>query len=143
MSAGGLSRGADGDVWELRKQLATAQDETDKPAIIELSLRIVEADPQDSKAWETLARAELEAGEYDRCAATLNSWEKRAPARPPMIDDLRGDLAEARKDYCGAERYWRLHVAASPKAVDSLEKLAELCAGQERWRDAVEFRSQA
>ena len=61
--------------WELRKQLATAQDETDKPAIIELSLRIVEADPHDSKAWETLARTQLEAGEYDRCAATLNSWE--------------------------------------------------------------------
>jgi len=143
MSAGGLSRGADGDVWELRKQLATAQDETDKPAIIELSLRIVEADPQDSKAWETLARTELEAGEYDRCAATLNSWEKGALARPAVIDDLRGDLAEARKDYGSAERYWRLHVAATPKAVDSLEKLADLCASEERWREAVEFRSQA
>ena len=59
MSAGGLSRGADAGVWELRKQLAAAQDETDKPAIIELSLRIVEADPQDSKAWETLVRSEL------------------------------------------------------------------------------------
>ena len=143
MSAGGLSHGADADVRELRNQLAAAQDETDKPAIIELSLRIVEADPQDSKAWETLARTELEAGEYDRCAATLNSWEKSAPARPPVIDDLRGDLAEARKDYGAAERYWRLYVAATPKAVDSLEKLADLFASEERWREAVEFRSRA
>jgi tetratricopeptide (TPR) repeat protein len=143
ISAGGLSHGADAGVWELRRQLAAAQDETDKPAIIELSLRIVAADPQDSKAWEMLVRTELEAGEYDRCAATLNSWEKSVPARPPLIDDLRGDLAKARKDYRAAERYWRLHVAANRKAVDSLEKLADLCASEERWREAVEFCSQA
>jgi tetratricopeptide (TPR) repeat protein len=143
VSAGGLVHRAEADVWELRKQLATAQDATDKPAIIELSRRITEADPQDSKAWETLARTELEAAEYDRCAATLNAWEKRAPSPPPVIDDLRGDLAEARKDYSAAERYWRQRIAARPKPADTLEKLADLCAGEERWRDAVEFRTQA
>ncbi|MBV8173678.1 MAG: hypothetical protein JO151_03825, partial [Verrucomicrobia bacterium] len=124
MSAGGLVRRAEADVWELRKQLAAAQDATDKPAIIELSVRIVGADPQDSKAWETLARAELESGEYDRCAATLDAWEKTAPSRPTVIDDLRGDLAEARKDYGAAERYWRQRIAARPTAADTLEKLA-------------------
>ena len=50
VSAGGLVHRAEADVWELRKQLAAAQDATDKPAIIELSVRIVGADPQDSKA---------------------------------------------------------------------------------------------
>ena len=143
VSAGGLVHRAEADVWELRKQLAAAQDATDKPAIIELSVRIVGADPQDSKAWETLARAELESGEYDRCAATLDAWEKTAPSRPTVIDDLRGDLAEARKDYGAAERYWRQRIAARPTAADTLEKLADLCARQERWRDAVEFRTQA
>jgi hypothetical protein len=118
MSAGGLSDGAGADVQELRNQLAAAQEATDKPAIIELSLRIVEADPQDSKSWETFARAELEAADYDRCAATLNSWEKSEQLYPPMIDDLRGDLAAARKEYGAAERYWRRCIATRPKAVD-------------------------
>ena len=143
MSAGGLTDGAGADVQELRNQLAAAQEATDGPAIIELSLRIVEADPQDSKSWETLARAELEAAEYNRCAATLNSWEKSGQLYPPVIDDLRGDLAAARKEYGAAERYWRRCIATRPKAVDVLEKLADLCADQERWSDALEFRTQA
>ncbi len=42
-----------------------------------------------------------------------------------------------------AERYWRLYVAARPEAVNGLEKLADLCAAQKRWRDAVEFRTRA
>ena len=60
-----------------------------------------------------------------------------------MIDDLRGDMANARKDFGAAERYWRLYVAARPKAAQSLEKLADLCAGEERWHDAVEYWTQA
>jgi tetratricopeptide (TPR) repeat protein len=143
MSAGGLLQGAEADVSELRRELAAAQDATDKPAIIELSRRIVEADPQDFTAWETLARTELAVAEYDRCSAILNVWEKAAPLRSPVNDDLRGDLADARKDYGAAERYWRLYVTARPKAAESLEKLADLCAGQERWHDAVAYRTEA
>ena len=143
MSAGGMSHGAGADVQELRRQLAAAQDATDKPAIIELSSRIVEADSQDSKAWETLARTTLDAAEYDRCAATLDAWEKTGQVNPPVIDDVRGDLAAARKDYGAAERYWRRCITTRPNAADTLEKLADLCADQERWSDALQFRTRA
>ena len=89
----------------------------------------MEVDPRDSMAWEMLARTELAVADYDRCSATLSAWDKAAPSRPPVIDDLRGDMANARKDFGAAERYWRLYVAARPKAAQSLEKLADLCAG--------------
>ena len=46
---------ADADLPVLRKQLQAAEDASDKSAIVELSRRIVEADPNDSRTWETLA----------------------------------------------------------------------------------------
>jgi len=141
LSAGGLLRSAGTDVLGVHKQLAAAQEVTDKPAIIELSRRIVEADPQDSTMWETLARTQFEVAEYDRCTATLNAWANAVKPTPAVLDDLRGDVAEARKDHKAAERYWRSYIMADSQAIDGLEKLADLCAGEKRWRDAVEFRT--
>ena len=143
LSAGGLLQSAGTDVLGFHKQLAAAQEETDKPAIIELSRRIVEADPRDSTAWETLARTQFEVAEYDRCTATLNAWANAVKPTPAVLDDLRGDVAEARKDHKAAERYWRSYIMADSEASDGLEKLADLCAGEKRWRDAVEFRTRA
>jgi tetratricopeptide (TPR) repeat protein len=143
VSAGGMLHSAGTDVWGFHKQLAAAQEQTDKPAIIELSRRIVEADPQDSTTWETLARTQFEVAEYDRCAATLNAWEKAVKPPPAVLADLRGDVAEARKDHQAAERYWRLYIMARSDAVDGLEKLADLYASEKRWRDAAEFRTRA
>ena len=143
LSAGGLLQSAGTDVLGFHKQLAAAQKETDKPAIIELSRRIVEADPQDSTTWETLARTQFEVAEYERCTATLNAWANAVKPAPAVLDDLRGDVAEARKDHKAAERYWRSYIMADPEAIDGLEKLADLCAGEKRWRDAVEFRTRA
>ena len=131
------------DAWGFHKQLAAAQEETDKPAIIELSRRIVEADPQDSTTWETLARTQFEVAEYDRCTATLNAWENAVKPHPAVINDLRGDVAEARKDHKAAEQYWRSYFVARPDAVDGLEKLADLYASEKRRRNAVEFRTRA
>ena len=143
VSAGAMPYSAGADVWGLQKQLAVALKETDKPAIIELSRRIVEADPQDSATWETLARTQFEVADYDRCIATLNNWEKAVKPHPAVLNDLRGDVAEARKDHRAAEQYWRSYIAARPDAMDGLEKLADLCANEKRWRDALEFRTRA
>ena len=143
LGAGGLLQSAGTDVLGFQKQLAAAQEETDKPAIIELSRRIVEANPQDSTTWETLARTQFEVAEYKRCTATLNAWANAVKPTPAVLDDLRGDVAEAVKDHKAAERYWRSYIMADSEAIDGLEKLADLCAGEKRWRDAVEFRTRA
>jgi tetratricopeptide (TPR) repeat protein len=127
----------------LRKQLQTAEEASDSPAIVELSRRIVEADPNDSETWETLATKQLEIEDLDRCAATLDTWQARVRPRPKIIDDLRGDLALARKDSKSAERYWRLYVAADPEATDTLEKLAKLSESAERWQEAVDWRTRS
>ncbi len=134
---------ADQSLPILRKQLKAAEDASDKPAIIELSRRIVDADPGDSQTWETLATKQLEQDDKDRCAATLDAWQARVHPRPKVIDDLRGDLAMARKDSKLAERYWRSYVAAEPEATDTLEKLAKLSESEEYWQEAVDWRTRA
>ena len=79
----------------MRKQLAAAREQTDKPAIVELGRRILEAEPRDSETWELLARTQFELADYDRCTGTLNAWEKSVRPRPAVIDDLRGEVSQS------------------------------------------------
>jgi tetratricopeptide (TPR) repeat protein len=132
---------ADESLPVLRRQLEAAETANDNPAIVELSRRIVEADPKDSKTWEALARKQLELNDEDRCAATLDAWQARVHPKAKVIDDIRGDLASARKDYKLAEQYWRSYIIAAPEAADTLEKLAKLSESAGRWQEATEFRS--
>jgi len=134
---------AQADLPALRKQLQAAEDASDNPAIVELSRRIVDADPNDSGAWKTLATKQLELNDQDRCAATLDAWQARVHPPPEAIHDIRGDLAMARKDYKSAQQYWRLHIAADPEATDTLEKLAKLSESMEHWQEAVDWRTRA
>ncbi|MBV9104600.1 MAG: hypothetical protein JO313_01115 [Verrucomicrobia bacterium] len=131
------------DLPLLRQQLQSAEEASDNPAIVELSRRIVDADPNDSKTWQTLATKELESGDQDRCAATLEAWQARVHPRPKVIDDIRGDLALARKDDRSAEHYWSLYVAANPKASGTFEKLAKVSETVEHWQEAVDWLTRA
>jgi tetratricopeptide (TPR) repeat protein len=125
----------------MRKQLQAAEEASDNAAIVELSRRIVDAQPSDSQTWETLARKQLELDDPDRCAATLEAWQAHVHPRPKKIDDLRGDLAMARKEYPAAAQAWRLAIAADPQATEVLEKLAKLSEYLEHWQEAVDWRT--
>jgi tetratricopeptide (TPR) repeat protein len=128
----------------LRAQLKTAEAENDKEATAELSRRILETTPTDSAIWNKLANTQLLLKDFDRCASTLDRWEKAIKPPPPVIEDLRGDLAYQNKDYTEAERHWLAFIAAKPKRDESArtyEKLADLCVVQSRWRENLEFRS--
>jgi tetratricopeptide (TPR) repeat protein len=134
---------SEADLPVLRKQLQAAEDASDSPAIVDLSRRIVDADPKDSQSWEMLATKQLDLGDLKRCAATLDAWQAHVHPRPKVIDDVRGDLALAQKNYKSAEHYWRSYIAADPEAADTLEKLAKLYESAERWQDAVDLRARA
>jgi tetratricopeptide (TPR) repeat protein len=136
-------RAAGADLPVLHQQLQAAENASDNSAIVELSRRIVGADPSDSQTWETLATKQLELDDPDRCAATLDAWQAQVHPRPKEIDGLRGDLALARKDNKSAEHYWRLYIAEDPEATNTLEKLAKLSESTERWPDAVDWRTRA
>src|SRR6266481_437737 len=92
------------ELQQLRDQLKKAQDAEDKPAIIELSRRIVAIAPNDSGTWNTLAQTQFESEELDGLERTLDAWQKVFKQPPSAIEDFRAELCFKRKDYQCAEQ---------------------------------------
>ena len=137
---------ADQRVSQLRAQLAVAKDAADKPAIIELSRRILAITPNDSDVWKTLAQTELESQDLDRLDQTLDAWQKAVRHPPAALEDFRGALSFRRKDYPDAERHWLAFLASKPPPADAAteyDNLADLCAAQARWEDHAACRTKA
>jgi tetratricopeptide (TPR) repeat protein len=138
--------GAGQEASQLRNQLAAAKGAADKPAIIELSRRILAITPEDSNVWETLAQTELDIEDWDRLEQTLDAWKKTVRRPPATIEDFRGHLSFRRKEYQNAERHWLAFLASKPPPADSAteyDNLADLCATQERWEDHAAYRTKA
>jgi len=144
--AGSLAWGATDDLRELRAQLDRAREADDKPAIVELSRRIVKISPNDEDAWDGLVGTELELGDLDRAERSLKEWAKSTNKPPGAIEDFWGDLCVRRKDYANAERHWLTFLAQKPRrsdAADMYDKLADLCLTQERWSDLATYTAKA
>ena len=137
---------ADKQLSQLRVQLKAAEDAADKPAMIELSRRILAITPNDSKIWQMLAQTELETDDLDRLEQTLASWRKAVRHPPTVIEDLEGTLCFKRRDCQCAERHWLAYIATKPPAsdiADEYDSLADLCAAQARWEDHAAYRTKA
>ena len=134
------------ELQQLRIQLKTAQDADDKPAIIELSQRIVAIAPNDSNTWDNLAQTQLDNEDLDGLERTLDAWQKSFRRPPAAVDDFRASLCFERKDYQCAEQHWLAFIAMKPPAADvatDYDNLAELCAAQARWADHAAYRTKA
>jgi tetratricopeptide (TPR) repeat protein len=131
---------------QLRDQLKKAQDAEDKPAIIELSRRIVAIVPNDAGTWNTLAQTQFETEELDGLERTLDAWKKAIKRPPGAIEDFRAELCFKREDYQCAEQHWLAFVATKPPRADvatDYDNLAELCVAQVRWIDNAAYRTKA
>ena len=137
---------ADKQLSQLRVQLKAAEDAADKPAMIELSRRILAITPTDSNIWQTLAQTELETDDLDRLQQTLGAWQKAVRHPPAAIEDFQGTLCFKRRDYQNAERHWLAYSRRSRPPADAAteyDDLANLCAAQERWEDHAAYRTKA
>ena len=134
------------ELQQLRDQLKKAQDAEDKPAIIELSQRIVAVAPNDSNMWDTLAQTQLESDELDDLERTLDAWQKAFKKPPAAIEDFRAGLCFKRKDYQCAEKHWLAFIATKPPRADvatDYDNLADSSAAQSRWADHAAYRTKA
>ena len=134
------------ELKQLRDQLNNAQNAEDKPAITELSQRIVAMAPNDSNTWETLAQTQLETEELDGLERTLDAWQKAFKKPPAAIEDFRAQLCFKRKDYSCAEKHWLAFIATKPPRADvasGYDNLAESAAAQSRWADHAAYRAKA
>src|SRR5262249_9961726 len=134
------------DLKQLRLQLKAAQDANDKPAIAELSRRIVAIAPNDVATWNALAKSQLELEDLDDLGRTLDAWQKTARRPPAAIEDFRGYLCFKRKDYQCAEQHWLAFIATKPGRADvatACDNLAAVCAEQARWAEHASYRTKA
>ncbi|PYJ54735.1 MAG: hypothetical protein DME82_09975 [Verrucomicrobia bacterium] len=139
-------RAEDQQVAQLRTQLEAAKAAEDKPAIIELSRRILAITPNDPQLWQMLAQTQLETEDLDRLEQTLDAWEKAVKRPASSIEDFRGALAFKRKDYQNTEKHWLAFVGMKPRPSDAAtgyDNLANLCAEQARWEDHAAYRTKA
>jgi len=128
---------------EWRSQLQAAQAAADPDAVIELTRRILAADPHDAGAWMFLVQSRIKTQDYDRALAALQAWEAVAKPRPAAIDDFRGDIFLAQDLPADAELAWRASLAIKPNDYRVLSKLADLLETQERWTEVLALRTQA
>ena len=134
------------ELQQLQEQLKKAQEAEDKPAIIELSQRIVAIAPNDSNIWDTLAQTQLESEELDGLERTLDAWQKAFKKPSAAIEDFRAGLCFKRKDYQCAEKHWLAFIATKPPRADvatDYDNLAESSAAQSRWADHAAYRAKA
>src|SRR5215211_538961 len=134
------------ELQQLREQLKKAQDAEDKPAIIELSRRIVGIAPNNPGTWDALAQTQLESNDLDGLERTLEQWQKAVRRPPAAIEDFRAGLCVKRKDYQCAEQHWLAFIRTKPPRADvatDYDNLAELCAAQARWADHAAYRTKA
>jgi tetratricopeptide (TPR) repeat protein len=131
---------------QLRDQLKKAQNAEDKPAIIELSRRIVAIAPKDSGTWNTLAQTQFESEELDDLERTLDAWQKVTKRRTAPVEDFRAEICFKRKDYQCAEQHWLAYIATKPPRSDmatGYDNLAEVCVQQARWTENAAYRSKS
>src|SRR6266704_6416305 len=81
-------RAEDQQVAQLRTQREAAKAAEDKPAIIELSRRILAITPNDPQLWQMFAQTQLETEDLDRLEQTLDAWEKAVKRSAPSIEDF-------------------------------------------------------
>ncbi len=128
---------------EWRAQLKLAQAAADPDAVIELTRRIVAADPGDTSAWAVLVETRIKTEDYDRALASLDAWEKLTKPLPAAIDAFRGDIFLAQDLPADAEGAWRASLALDPRNYVVLSKLADLLESQSRWSEVLTLRTRA
>ena len=131
---------------QLRQQLKAAQGADDRPAMIELSRRIVAIAPNDVGTWDVLAKTQLAIEDFDGLERTLDAWQKSSRRSPAELEDFRGYLCFKRNEYQCAEEHWLAFIATKPPRLETATRydiLADLCAQQARWADHAGYRTKA
>ncbi len=128
---------------EWRTQLKLAEAAADSNAVIELTRRIVAADPKDAAAWTRLIETQIKIEDYDRAFVSLQAWKDAVQPEPAVVEALRGDVYLAKVMPVDAERAWRESLVIDPRNYRVLSKLADLLETESRWDEVLALRTQA
>jgi tetratricopeptide (TPR) repeat protein len=120
----------------LRVQLDHALRDHAYDRAVPLARRLIEAAPQDNKAWKRLVQAQLALGDLEGAKQTLAEWRKAVPSLSPRLDEYEGDIANKEHDPAHALRSWAKVLNRQPKNRRTLKKIASLEQSQRHWSQA-------
>jgi len=117
----------------LRDELRKALDEQNYERAADLARRHLKLKPQDNGTWDRLVRAQFGLHDLPGVKQTLDDWRRSVPRPSLNLDEYAGDFAASQKDDATAVEAWKKIVAADPKNVRVLEKIARLEKRQQFW----------
>ncbi|HSH39454.1 MAG TPA: tetratricopeptide repeat protein [Chthoniobacterales bacterium] len=135
LATSSCNRGPSPEEKALRAELRQALRERSYARAATLAHQLVGSSPHDNGAWETLARAQLGQGQIAEAKQTMGEWFANVRTPPPKFHELAGDLAKKENDQGAALLAWSRALAANPKNVRLLNKIARAHRAQEQWQE--------
>jgi tetratricopeptide (TPR) repeat protein len=132
--------GADPQPPAPKEQIAAAEEAEAPLAVAEIARRALERSPRDPVLWEKRAAALATAGEWERCIAVLDEWERTLPKPSVARAIVRGDAAMATGKLDEAIAAWNQAIRLRKSDPALIDKLANALGAARRWKEAAELR---
>ena len=129
----GCNRAASREEKALRAELRQALNDQAYDKAAELARRHLKLKPQDNGTWDRLVRAQFGMRDFAGAKQSLEEWRRAVPKPSLTLEEYTGDLAAQQKDWPLAVEAWTKVIAAEPKTIAVLEKIARAEKLQKRW----------
>jgi tetratricopeptide (TPR) repeat protein len=126
-------RAASKEEKALRAELRQALHEHAYEKAADLAQRHLKLKPQDNGTWARLVQARFGMNDFAGVKQTLEEWRRAVPRSSLDLEEYTGDLAAMQKDGSVAIQAWTKVIAAEPKNIRVLEKIARLEKTQQHW----------
>jgi tetratricopeptide (TPR) repeat protein len=127
------NRAASKEEKALRAELRQALHEHAYEKAADLARRHLKLKPQDNGTWDRLVQAQFGLRDFAGAKHSLDEWRRAVPKPSLSLEEYAGDLAALQKDAPLAVQSWAKVIAAEPKNVRVLEKIARLEKTQQHW----------
>lgn len=131
-------RAASKEEKALRAELRQALHEHAYEKAAELARRHLKLRPQDNGTWDRLVQAQFGMRDFAGAKQSLEEWRRAVPKPSLSLEEYAGDLAALQKDFPLAIQSWAKVIAAEPKNIRVLEKIARLEKTQQHWAEENE-----
>jgi tetratricopeptide (TPR) repeat protein len=131
----GCDRGVHREQKKLQAELNQALREQSYGKAAELARRLVKLKPQDNGSWDRLVRTQFGLRDPAGVKQALEEWRRVVTKPSAKLDEYTGDFAADQQDAPAAVLAWTKVLAAEPKNIRVLEKVARMEKAQQHWTE--------
>lgn len=135
LAGSACDRAASREEKTLRTQLREALHEKSYDKAAELARRLLKLKPEDEGNWDRLVQAQFGLRDLAGVKQSLEEWRRKVKNPSPKLDEYTGDHAVEAHEPTLAVQAWTKVLAAEPKNIRVLEKMARLEKTQQHWAE--------